>query len=162
MKRILSASLVLLLVALSSCGRSVDPNRLKTYRVSGTVTQGGKPVADANVSFHLKDGSQGAIGVTDASGNFTLTTFTSGDGAVAGEHVVTVTKFDRPKIVPRGDGSIADTGDEKEAPEEGGKSRRDDAEPKSLLPAKYADPKTSGLTATVSESGENKFEFKVD
>lgn len=162
MKRILSASLVLFLVFLLGCGGSADPNRPKTYPVSGTVTQGGQPVADAEVTFHLKDGSQGAIGVTDASGKYTLTTFTSGDGAVAGEHLVTVTKYDRPKIVPRGDGSIADTGDEEEAPEESGASRAGDAEPKSLLPEKYADPKTSELTATVSESGENKFDFNID
>lgn len=161
MKRILSAGLVLFLVSLSGCGGAIDPNRPKTYPVSGTVSQGGKPVADANVSFHLKDGSQGAIGVTDASGNFNLTTFTSGDGAVAGEHVVTVTKFDGPKIVPRGAGSITDTGDEPEEEEEK-PTRKAARDPKSLLPAKYADPKTSGLTATVTESGENKFEFKVD
>jgi len=144
------------------CGETMDPNRPKTYPVSGTVTQGGQPVADANVTFQLKDGSQGAVGVTDSSGNFHLTTFTAGDGAVAGEHLVTVTKYDRPKIVPQGDGSIADTGDEEPAPDESDASAGGDVDPKSLLPGKYANPQTSGLTATVGESGENKFDFQLD
>ena len=113
-----------------------------------------------NVTFHAKDGSRGAVGVTDANGNFQLTTFTAGDGAVAGEHQVSITKYDQPKITPKGDGSVADTGDDPETPEERGAGR--DADPKSMLPAKYADPKTSGLTATVTDAGDNKFPFNLD
>ena len=123
MKRTFFAGVVLCLVMCSGCGDSVDPNRPKTYPVSGTVTQGGQPVADANVTFHSKDGSRGAVGVTDANGNFQLTTFTAGDGAVAGEHEVSITKYDQPKITPKGDGSIGDTGDEPETPEEKGAAR---------------------------------------
>ena len=160
MKRTFFAGVVLCLITFSGCGDSVDPNRPKTYPVSGTVTQGGQPVADANVTFHAKDGSRGAVGVTDANGNFQLTTFTAGDGAVAGEHEVSITKYDQPKITPKGDGSIGDTGDDPETPEEKGAGR--DADPKSMLPAKYADPKTSGIMATVTDAADNKFQFNLD
>ncbi len=35
------------------------------------------------------------------------------------------------------------------------------AQPKNLLPAKYANPQTSGLKATVSPSGQNNFDFAL-
>ena len=160
MKRTFFAGVVLCLVLCSGCGDSVDPNRPKTYPVSGTVTQGGQPVSGANVTFQSTDGSRGAVGVTDANGNFQLTTFTAGDGAVAGEHEVSITKYDQPKITPKGDGSIGDTGDEPETPEKKGAGT--DADAKSMLPAKYADPKTSGIMATVTDAGDNKFQFNLD
>jgi hypothetical protein len=64
-------------------------------------------------------------------------------------------------VTPKSDGSVGDTGDEPEGEETGSRSA-DDSDPKSLLPEKYADGKTSGLTATVGESGENKFDFSLD
>ncbi|MHB8903028.1 MAG: carboxypeptidase-like regulatory domain-containing protein [Thermoguttaceae bacterium] len=157
------ATLALLLVSSVGCGKTADPNRPKTVRVTGTVTQAGKPVEGASVAFHAEDNSSGAVGVTDASGNYTLTTFTAGDGAVPGTYQVTITKSDRPAVAPKSDGSVADTGDEAEADDEAADrdSERETAA-KNLLPDKYADPKSSGLTATVSESGENKIDFKVD
>lgn len=167
MKPALFGSFIASLIALSGCG-GADSNRPQTYPVSGTVTQGGQPVADANVTFHLRDGSRSALGVTDAGGNFKLTTFTAGDGAVAGEYQVTVTKYDRPAIVARGTGPLVDTAEAGEGepaekqPQAGKASRGETPDPKSTLPAKYADPETSGLTATVSTSGANTFEFQLD
>lgn len=162
MKRLLPTTLVMCLISLSlGCGQATDPNRPKTYPVSGTVTQAGTPVEGATVTFHLADGSRGAVGLTDENGNYTLTTFSAGDGAVAGDHKVKVTKFDRPTVTPKSDGSVADTGDEPEVPE-GRESPEDDSAPKSLLPEKYANVETSGLTATVSESGDNKFDFSLE
>lgn len=161
MTRLSSATFVMFLISVLGCGQPTDPNRPKTYPVSGTVTQAGQPVEGANVVFQLADGSRGAVGVTDASGKYTLMTFSAGDGAVAGDHKVAITKYDRPAITPKSDGSIADTGDEPEE-EETGRRPADDSEPKSLLPEKYANPERSGLTATVSESGENKFDFTLD
>jgi hypothetical protein len=161
MSRLFPATIVLSLISVLGCGQATDPNRPKTYPVSGTVTQAGQPVEGANVVFQLADGSRGAVGVTDASGKYTLTTFSAGDGAVVGDYKVAITKYDRPAITPKSDGSIADTGDEPEE-EETGRRPADDSEPKSLLPEKYANPEGSGLTATVSESGENKFDFTLD
>lgn len=168
MKPALFGSFIASLIALSGCG-GADSNRPQTYPVSGTVTQGGQPVADANVTFHLRDGSRSALGVTDAGGNFKLTTFVANDGAVAGEHEVTVTKYDRPAVVARGTGPLVDTaeagegGDAKEdEPASRTAPRGETPDAKSMLSAKYADPATSGLTATVSNSGANTFDFQLD
>lgn len=163
MKRATTFTLSLLtLLALSAgCGQATDSNRPQTFPVSGTITQGGQPVEGATVSFRAADGSAGAVGVTDTSGNYTLTTFSAGDGAVAGDHKVTITKTDRPVVEAKSDGSVADTGDEPEE-QQGTPSSEERGEPKNLLPEKYASPETSDLTATVSESGENKFDFQID
>lgn len=154
-------SLLTLLALSAGCGQGTDSNRPKTFPVSGTVTQDGQPVEGANVSFHAADGSAGAVGITDASGNYTLTTFSASDGAVAGDHKVTITKTDRPVVEATSDGSVADTGDEPEE-QQGTQSSEEGGRPKNLLPEKYASPETSELTATVSESGENKFDFQID
>jgi hypothetical protein len=148
MNRLLSTTCVLLLVSTLGCGQATDPNRPRTFPISGTVTQGGTPVEGAEVTFQPTDGSHGAVGITDASGKYTLTTFRSGDGAVAGDYRVTISKYDRPVVTPKSDGRIADTGDEPEEDQAGGRSFGD-REPKNLLPGKYARAETSGLTATV-------------
>ncbi len=108
-----------------------------TYPVAGEVLQNGQPVADASVVFT----SQGPLakGTTDAAGKFTLRTFADGDGAVAGTHRVTITKN-----VPQ-------------------PAAADNPYPmtKNMLPAQFARPDTSGLTAEVKESGENTFRFDL-
>jgi hypothetical protein len=81
---------VVLLLALAGCGSGNPP----TYPVTGKVTlPDGSPLAGASVEFETK-GPDGKIvnarGETDAAGIYKLTTFTSGDGALAGEHRVIV------------------------------------------------------------------------
>lgn len=102
----------------------------------------GQPVADANVNFQLADGSRSASGVTNSQGRFELTTFAAGDGALPGEYLVAVTQFEKP---PKGAGVPDDHPDYN--PTLG------NFVPRNLLPEKYANPQTSELTATVSESG---------
>ena len=59
--------------------------------VTGTVTQAGLPVRDAEVTF-LTSGRPTSVGTTDAEGRFTLSTRRLNDGAYAGQHVVVITK----------------------------------------------------------------------
>jgi hypothetical protein len=125
----------------------------KTYPVSGVVTQGGKPVEGATLLFVSTDGKKSATGKTDSSGRYTLTTTKSGDGAVAGQYKVAITKFDTG-----GTGAV-DMSDPNYAPPDPSKPA---PVAKNLLPEKYAKPDTSGLTATVKESGDNKIDFAVD
>lgn len=61
-----------------------------TTAVYGVLLHHGKPVSDASVNFTPQKG-RSANGVTDAEGHFQLTTFQPGDGALAGEHLVTIT-----------------------------------------------------------------------
>lgn len=130
-------------------------SRPPTYPVEGTVTLGGKPLADATVTFRpdgSTPGQQPANGKTDAEGRYRLTTFSNGDGAMAGDYRVTLMKFDEVSS-----GAVAADGDDY-VPPSGPLPT-----PKNQLPKKFADPDKSGLTATVAETGEaNLIDFSVD
>ena len=64
--------------------------------VHGKLTVGNRPLAGAKVLFApvAKGDQPGAgkpgVGLTESDGNFTLTTYSEGDGAVVGEHWVTI------------------------------------------------------------------------
>ena len=90
---------------ISGCGDVPGP---ETAYVSGTVTMDGSPVPAGRVMFFPtasagKNTGKAASGQLDESGQFELTTYNSGDGAVIGEHKVTVLK-------PRGSGEAAPLG----------------------------------------------------
>jgi hypothetical protein len=65
-----------------------------TYPVTGTVTHNGTPVEGATVAFMASGEQKGAVGRTDASGKYTLTTLVAGDGAMAGEYAVKISKYE--------------------------------------------------------------------
>lgn len=75
-------------------GCSSGGSRPATAPVSGTVTLNGQPLEGATVVFMGEGASQAASGKTDASGKYQLTTFEPNDGAVIGNHQVTITKSD--------------------------------------------------------------------
>lgn len=129
---------MVLLFFLAGCG---GPPRASnaTVPVSGTVTQNGQAVEGASVTFERVDGTRGAVGRTDSSGRYSLTTFQAGDGAEPGEYRVTVVKYEVPEH------------EEGETPPL-----------VSLIPEQYASVETSGLTATVQEQGENIFDFELE
>jgi hypothetical protein len=84
------------------------------------------------------------IGEIQPDGTYTLTTYSSGDGAPAGKYVVTIT------------GAMeADTRSYEEA------SAGKGTPPKPLIDQKYSNRDTSGLTAEVT-SGKNNIDFVVD
>jgi hypothetical protein len=64
--------------------------RFSMAPVHGQVTFQGKPVGGATLTFLCAGAPRLAIGTTDEGGNYTLTTFQPSDGAIIGEHVVTV------------------------------------------------------------------------
>jgi hypothetical protein len=63
-------------------------------KVSGKVTYNGKPVTTGSVMFTplggAKDASRIATGQIESDGSYALTTYDTGDGAVLGQHAVTV------------------------------------------------------------------------
>jgi len=123
---------------------SQTSNNPKTYPVTGTVTHNGTPLADATVTFVSPDGKSNAIGTTDASGKYAMTTFVKDDGALPGQYQVRIVKYE--KVEATGSTSEADY-----VPPSGDAAV---TAPKNLLPAKYASEGTSGLTATVGEKAE--------
>ena len=138
------------------CGDQQGADRPSTCPVTGTVTHNGQPVDGATVAFQSAGGSRGAVGVTDAGGKYTLTTFESGDGAVPGEYQVKIFKY---KV--ESSEAVADQDSDDYVPPAEGEGE-EAAEAENLLPPIYADPTTSGLTATVSESGANTFDFPLE
>ena len=124
----------------AGCSNRVDKwaaKRPKTYPAKGRVLWDGKPEEGVTVSLDSKVHNVSAIAITDSTGAFQLKTYKTGDGAVAGEHAVRLEK----RIVKDPSAEIVVE--------------------VIVLPKKYADPKTSGLTATVEEKGPNEFTFEV-
>jgi hypothetical protein len=112
-----------------------------TARVKGKVTVAGLPVEGIAVTFTPTSGRP-AVGVTDASGNFTLSTLNNADGAVPGTHKVAFSKG------PSGDPPPSDlTGP---------------PPPAQPFNAKYTSGATSGITAEVVKGKSNEFTWDLE
>jgi len=146
----------LLLVAGSSLWGCSESRYPPTYRVVGRVTMHGDPVDRATVSFLPSGGQHPANGVTDKRGLFELSTFNRNDGAMPGAFVVTVQKFPFVQIKTVPGGIPYDPENETNAGEP--RHRR---VIENELPKNYADPMSSGFTATVLANDENRFEFDL-
>lgn len=82
------------------CGCSDGP---RMAPVSGAISVDGKPLVEAGVTFTPDMGGRPAWATTDKQGRYQLTTLRGGDGALVGDHVVTIAErgFDVPQI-PKG------------------------------------------------------------
>jgi hypothetical protein len=153
------------------------------HPVAGTLVFEGKPVAGAVVTFVAQTAEEGrehlGVSATDQDGRFWLRTFSShGDGAVAGRHLIKVEQLVPTGRMLSGDGvtSIMDIGTipawlTSEQAAESADSQRDSMtesmmyggifpgmpEVVNILPPRFADEKTSGLTAEVTVEGPNEF-----
>jgi hypothetical protein len=139
---------VSVLVSLPGCSR--DPNMPKLGRVHGKVTYKGKPVESGTVTFNPIPGKggetgQNATGLIESDGTYVMTTFSTGDGAILGQHVVAVVvraKGSENQGKPKADSTI------------------DYSMPKIVTPSKYASVETSPLVYTVRE-GDNTFDIEL-
>lgn len=118
-------------VALAGCGEATKPWEI-VVPASGKVTFEGKPVEGAELTLTPISPDVPATvrpsAKSGADGSFTLGTYGTGDGAPAGEYKVSAVWF---KLVNSG-GSMV---------------RGDNA-----LPAKYANPETSGVKVVIGDS----------
>ncbi len=129
----------------SSCGKSKIPikGQLPVFPVSGQLTMGGQPLADAQVIFYpTEELPKGASTIrphatTEEDGTFRVSTYGLDDGAPAGSYRVTVS-WRGPAIGP--DGEVNIVGDDDTRPEK--------------VPAAYRNPKFSRLKVEVA-AGEN-------
>jgi hypothetical protein len=150
-----------------------DAASVDTVPVTGLVMLDGKPVAGAAVSFSpTAKGLRAAVGTTDESGRYTLTTMKPGDGAMPGSYRVTISKTSAkassaaPAADPRASGGNL-TPEQMEAARAamanaakaaaGAKTESADSE----VPSKYASAETSGFTATVTAGQTNDFPFAM-
>lgn len=134
-------------VAAAGCSSDTNP---KTYEVSGVLTHNGKPVDEATLVF-IPEGSDGypATAITNADGSYQLTTFNANDGAVPGDYSIKVSKLEYKEGPAAGEQVYTSSEEENESYELAESAA---APPKNLLPAKYANPMTSELNYTVTET----------
>jgi len=116
---------------LSGCSQGIQQ---PTVPVTGTVEFAGKPLAGATLVFHAVDKTKFKWkelpqAFTDTEGRFSIRTYTANDGAPAGDYDV-------------GIAMVEPTSDE-------GEDQRRRVKGSTIIPAKYADPKTSGIRVTV-------------
>jgi hypothetical protein len=155
---IFGGPLLLVLAGISGCGGDGNP---RTEPVSGTVTLDGDPVAGAIVTFQPEGGGKSAVGTTDESGRYQLTTFRQGDGVVEGTYNVTVAKWEGgeppAEVAPTEmrDFSDGDYGDAYTPPDEA-----PPPPPRNLLPERYNSPRMSELSYTVTR-GENTYNIEL-
>jgi hypothetical protein len=137
-----------LVSVLGGCGD--DPTKPKLGKVHGKVTLDGKPVERGHIVFTPVSGKGGETGQTatgeiNSDGTFDLTTFDTGDGAILGQHIATVT--------------VPEPGSENLGkPDASG--RINYVLPKNTSPKKYEKADTSPLRYTVKE-GSNAFEIEL-
>jgi hypothetical protein len=80
-------------LGLAVLGGSAGCGGAGLVKVKGVVTLDGKPLSSATISFiPIAGAGRPASGLSDADGNFQLTTHRTNDGAAPGEYKVTVTK----------------------------------------------------------------------
>jgi hypothetical protein len=127
--------LPLLSVVLLLCPACARNGRKPVYPVRGQVLCDGKPAAQAMVTFHpIEEGGSEAVhpvGYADERGYFTLTSYTTGDGAPAGEYRVAVVWYLATRTR--------------------GPSAGDDYQTQNYLPERYGRAETSQLTARVAK-----------
>jgi hypothetical protein len=133
------STLGLLALAIAGCDDRPPTGSIPVHPVNGQLVYKGKPLADALVTFHPASASEpGPIkptGRTDADGNFRLHSYVGDDGAPAGDYRVSV--------------SVANTSESRNVMIKATRNAN-----LVSLPPKFADPASSGLTATV-RTGEN-------
>jgi len=121
--------------------------------VTGKVLQGTEPVANAQVLLmpelaEKSEYSRPSTATTDASGSFQPMTYLPGDGLPVGKYRVGIVK------------SIQEgTGGREYNPEE---TQRYPYRVRWLLPKRYADPETSGLTIEVTAKGMTPAEITLE
>ena len=146
----------------------------RLYKAGGTVTYKSAPVADATVTFAYEDGNF-ANAVTDANGKYSLAYMGKPGGAPLGKCKVGVTKNANikvdtaaaatPAVPPKSEADFKKQNDDKVKAMM--KFTADKAAetaaggPQSLIPKKYADANTSGLSFEI-KSDEKLNDFPID
>ncbi len=133
------------------CGLSGCAPEHELAQVTGTVSYQGKPIENGTIVFEVS-GYRSSYGQIVNGQIVELRTLEPNDGVPVGNARVAV-----PAPAPADSGPAA-AGNEPAGDAPGGPSGM--TIPKGLLPVKYANPETSGLTAMI-QSGENEVSFEL-
>ncbi len=138
------------------CGDNSLPKRVP---VEGTVLYKQQPVEGATVVFHGEGAPRVSSGITDKDGKFKLSMYDPNDGAIVGNHKITVIKLDTSKVI-KGDMNAGDPGDAyTRAMTMAAKDPKMGA--KDELPVVYSKPETTTLQETVTAKGPNVFTLQL-
>lgn len=141
-----------MVAALLGCG----PSGPELGRVTGRVMMEGQPVTAGSVSFWPGDGRP-ARGSIAEDGTYELTTFKRNDGALVGEHRVTIKATRLSEPVPELDSTAAEIAHFSRK----GAKRIRAAHVTWVVPEEYSEVDTSPLVATVV-SGQNELDFSIE
>lgn len=155
-KRSLGVATIGFSLMLVGCSSDTVERPFEVYPTTGSVTYNGELVEGATVTFMpaSNNNAKPAFGMTDANGQYDLTTFASKDGAAEGDFLVTITKVIAPESEPAAD---IDT-DDYEPPGFGTPEKS--TAPTSAIPEQYGKVDTSGLSASVSAEN-TTFDFAL-
>ena len=162
---LLAGLVAVTLPSLTGCGGGPSLGQ-----VSGTITMDGEPMADIQVTFEPKQVEGGtaivgpfSTGLTDSSGKYTLKTRNGDDGAVVGEHTVSVSYAgsDPQELLDEAKDNLRQAqvgeGDKEKIAEY--KAEIEKLNNFKKVPERYAGLE-SELSATVA-SGDNSFDFAL-
>ena len=148
------------LVALA-CGCERQPEYAP---VEGTVTRGGRPVANIEVIFYADENTRGprASALTDANGRYRLQTEAGTDGAVVGSYRVCLCDRDPAFVMSLNMSTVAAFDKGRLPPELAGKipAALPGKAPVSRVPDRYMQPWGSPLRAEV-KSGPQTLDFQI-
>ncbi len=139
-------ALPIMFIVAAGCG-----SKMAAVPLRGTVKLDGRPLANATVYF-IADGSGGrdAVGITNADGQFRLSTLKSGDGALPGRYKVAI-----QPIAP------AESGPAPTNPREAMWAvSRQPSRPAIVLPPRYSQPDQTILVQDVPANGNVVFELQ--
>ena len=138
----------------AGCGAGDAPDLAK---VTGTVTRGGKPVADLLVHF-VPDSGRPSWGLTDAQGRFRLYYTPEQDGARLAEHRVYVVFNQAQPQSFAGTGEVGpdmhETVDEPSSPQGKPQQLELSAEERRAIIQKYGDLKNTPLRFKIEKNGQ--------
>lgn len=145
-------SLTILISFVGGCG---GPKYPQTAKVTGHVTLDGNPLKTGQIRFYSNKGRLAYGNII--AGCYSLRTFHEGDGAVPGNHTVTITAVETVRKEPRNFKPPPNM-----TPEQIKDMREEETVviTKLLVPRRYSDRKKRLLTAEVKE-GVNEFDFAL-
>jgi hypothetical protein len=129
-----------------------DDGMGQRYTVRGTVKYHDKPVEKGQITFTPRE-AQGHVASGDIEdGYYRLTTLTTGDGALPGKYLVSITAKDvnYSPLLEKSKGGIPHQRD----------IMKVNQQAKRLIPAKYEQTSTSGLEREVKEQA-NTIDFEL-
>ena len=142
------SSLFLLTLLAAGCG----PSYPACYEVRGKVTFDGQPVTQGTITFYPDEG-RSAMGKIQPDGSYTLTTFNAEDGALPGNHSVTI----KATSVS---GPAAPASFEEELARANVPAPTGERTVTWLVPQRFSQRESSGLSATVQKKS-NTIDFDL-